>query len=400
MKRHRLWLCLVLLAALIPSGCGGGRLLNDVSIRPAVISPNADGMADIAEIKYTLARQSTISIYLQDAAGRRHVFRADQRRSKGERTAYLSGVIDGTLLPDGDYLVVLEASDERGRSKVAQLALAISGGDPLPLTINNLNIWPTVFTPNRDGITDRVTIGYSLSKEAARVAVYLLDGAGARSPMPEDKIRKMGSAGSHEHDYDAGVDLGATPPPDGAYAVVVEAEDVVGNQARVQGSLTIEGGGVPRVEVVNRAALIAPPVVPLGSALVFTCTVRNIGLVPVRTKGPASGTEYSSLENYNALQQYEEPGLFRLGMDFEGNSFGRPYPYRWQLGADDELTLLDTPIGPQRYLMPGQSVTVVGRLRLEERMYKTQPYFWVGLIHEQVETVQDRIEPTPITIAF
>jgi hypothetical protein len=390
----------LLLLLVLVSGCGSRSLITDVSIRPEVISPNADGVDDIAEIKYTLTQQSAITIYLVDQEGQRHYFRQDQRRSKGERTAYFSGVIDDTLLPDDTYTVVFEATDERGRLARVEHPITIVDGDRVPLLIENLNIYPDVFTPNRDGITDRVMIGYSLNKEAERVIVYLLDDEGNRYPVPEDKIREMGAAGSHEHDYDAGVDLGATPPPDGVYTVVVEAQDYVGNRARAEGTLTIEGGGVPRVEIVRRAAEFTPSIVQPGGTLTFTCTVKNIGAVPVRTKGPEPDTEYSTSENYNTLEEFEEPGIFRIGLDFEGNSWGRQYPFRWQLGMDDELTVIDTPIGPQKYLMPGQSVTVVGHLRIDDPPPKATPYYWIGLIHEQVEIVQDQVEPTPITIGF
>ncbi|MBC7256300.1 MAG: hypothetical protein H5T66_09395 [Chloroflexi bacterium] len=381
-------------------GCAQKPLLKDISIRPEVISPNADGVDDIAEMRYTLLQQGTISIYLLDEAGKRYDFRKDLRRSPGKRTAYFGGVVDGRLLPDGTYQVVFEARDDRGRSQQVIKTITLVDGDKVPLEIRHLSIWPQSFTPNRDGITDRVTIGYDLSKEATRVEVYLLDAAGNKYPVPEDKIREMGAPGTHEHDYDAGVDLGATPPPNGLYTVVVEAEDAVGNLARAQGTLEIKGGGVPQVEIVNRAAVFSPTVVPLHSTLTFTCTVRNIGTVPVRTKGPESGTTYSTSENYNTLGAYEEPGIFRVGLDFEGNSAGRLYPFRWQLGQDEELTTIETEIGPQKYLMPGQSVTVVGHLRIDDPPPKVEPYYWIGLIHEQVWIVQDRVEPTAITIGF
>ncbi len=181
---------------------------------------------------------------------------------------------------------------------------------------------------------------------------------------------------------------------------MIEAEDAVGNKDRAEGELTIEGGGVPRLEIINRAAILSPGVVPLGGTLSFTCTVKNIGTVPVRTKGPESGTTYSTSQNFNTLGQYEEPGIFRVGLDFEGNSEGRLYPFRWQLGTDEEITEIETEIGPMKYLMPGQAVTVIGHLRIDDRPVKVAPHYWLGLIHEQVWIVQDRVEPTEISIGF
>lgn len=392
-------LLLALLAAGL-QGCSSERLLYGVSIRPTVISPNADGEDDVAEVKYSVSRLSWVSIYLLDEQGQRHDLRVQERRSKGERTLYFGGVVDGSLLPDGAYTMVFEAVDERGRTARAEQPITLVDGDPVPMRVENLNIWPQTFQPNRDGIADRVKIGYNLNKEAARVQVYILGPDGAKYPVPEDKIREEGAPGTHEHDYDGGIDLGATPPPDGDYTVVVMAEDAVGNRAEARGSLTIEGGGLPLVEIIQRAAVFEPSVVPLGSTLWFTCTVKNIGTVPIRTKGPEPGTVYSTLENYNTLAQYEEPGIFRVGLDYEGNTGGRMYPFRWQLGMDDELTVIDTVIGPQKYLMPGQSVTVWGGLRIDDPPVKTEPYYWLGLIHEQVWIVQDRVEPTQIAIGF
>lgn len=388
----------LLLLGLGAAGCRGRPWLSELSLRPAVISPNADGSDDVTRISYRLGRTATVSCYFVDDSGRRHYFRQDSRRaySKDPYQVLFSGVIDSRLLPDGRYTCMLEAADLQGNVMTLQEPFTIVNGDSTPLRIENLTISPHVFTPNRDGIGDRVTIGYYLNKEAARVDVYLLDKKEMRYPMPEDKIRERGSKGSHEHDYDAGVDFGAQPPPDGVYTVVVEAEDAVGNQDKVSGALSIVNGGVPQVEIVNRAAQWSAPIVKLGDTLGFTCTVKNIGTVPVRTKGPEPGHTYAMDQNYNTLEQPEEPGIFRVGLDYEGNSEGRKYPFRWQLGRDDELTVIDG----QKYLMPGQTATVTGQLRVTEKMVRTEPYFWLGLIHENVWIVMDRVEYTQVTVEF
>jgi len=400
--RWRSLICLLvgLAASAFLAGCAPSELITDVRIRPETISPNADGVQDVAEIHYTLTRQATISIYLLDDQGERYDLRRGERRSKGDRIIYFGGVIDGTLLPDGSYQMVFEATDTRGRTNRVEASITLEDGDKTPLAIENLSVYPDTFTPNRDGITDRVRIGYNLSKEAVRVEVYVLGQDGTKYPVGEDKIREEGAPGPHEHDYDGGIDLGAEPPPDGNYTVVVRAVDAVGNVAQAQASLTIEGGGVPLVEIVNRAAVFEPSVVPLHGTLYFTCTVKNVGRVPVRTKGPEPGTIYSTSQNYNALGEYEEPGAFRVGLDYEGNSAGRVFPFRWQLGMDEELTQVETISGPQLYLMPGQTVTVYGGLTIDDKPVKPEPYYWLGLIHEDVWIVQDRVQPTQIAIGY
>ena len=381
---------------LILAGCSNRPLVYDVLIDPETISPNADGVADVARITYHLSRDARVLVYFRDEQGARYLFRSDVSRPKGDYEALFSGVIENRLLPDGRYTCVLEAIADGGEHAQVEVPLTIQDGEADYIEIRNLNIYPAAFTPNRDGISDRVTIGYYLTKEASKVQVYLLGPEGDKHPVREDKIRPVGQAGNHEHDYDAGVDLGATPPPDGTYTVVVEAEDAIGNRDVVRGQLTIVNGGVPQAEVVNRAALWSSSVVPLGGTLTFTCTVRNIGRVGIRTKGPEPGTLYTTGENFNSKEFYEEPGIFRLGLDYEGNSSGRMYPFRWQLGRDEELTVIEG----QKYLMPGQTVTVVGHLQIVDEPVKVRPYYWLGLIHEQVWIVEERVEPVPISIGF
>lgn len=395
-------LLMVLLGA-----CSGRAVLRDVKIEPSVISPNADGVDDVTVINYKISESVLFSMYFVDAEGTRHYFREDVRRvpSKNNYVAFFGGSIDGSLLPDGTYTCVLEAKTDDGQVVTETAEIVLKDGDKQPIEIRNLVVAPNVFTPNRDGIKDRVTIGYYLTKEAARIEVYITDGAGNRYPVPEDEIRDIGAAGNHEHDYDAGVDQGATPPPDGVYTVWVVAEDFVGNQDVQKATLTIEMGGVPQVEIIKRAAQWSDTVLALGDTLTFTCTVKNIGRVPVRTKGPEPGTTYTTSENFNthlpgpdAMDDdfYEEPGIFRIGVDFEGNTSGRPYPYRWQLGDSDELTVMDG----EKYLMPEQSVEVTGSIHIIDEPTKISPYYWLGLLHEQVRWVEENVERTQISIGF
>jgi len=396
-KETAIRLAVLAVLAIVLLGCSHRPLLSDVIIQPDTISPNADGTDDVAQIRYRISRNSSLTMYFVDETGARHYYREDVRRSPGPRTAYFGGALDGSLLPDGQYTCVLEATDPKGRTENVEKALTIRGGDPLHIEIEGMSVYPDGFTPNRDGVSDRVTVAYRLNKEASWVDVYVLGDDGTRYPIPEDEIREMGAPGNHEHDYDAGVDRAAKPPEDGTYTVVVEAEDFVGNRDVATDTLIIDMGGVPYVEIVKRAAQWSSDLLVLGDTLTFTCTVKNYGTVPVRTKGPESGFAYTSTQNYNTEGYHKESGTFRVGLDYEGAaSAGRRYPWRWQLGLDEELTEIDG----YTYLMPNQTATVVGRLQIVDEPVRTEPIFWIGLIHEDVWIVEDYVDTHRISVEY
>ncbi len=403
----------VLLVVVLSGGCvGGTALVYDVEIQPEVISPNADGVDDVARITYKVSRQCWLYIYLIDAQGREYYFRQGNRRSRGEYEALFGGAIEGQVLPDGQYTYVVEAVDDAtGQTERAEGQLTVTNADSSGPELENFTVFPQVFTPNQDGINDRIAVNFRLL-EQAEVEVYLRDEQGDRYPVGLPKTRwdeeefdlenspsKVElEPGIWEYDYDGGIDLGASPPLDGEYTVVAVAIDQAGNQVIKEAHLTIEDGGLPLGEI--KTVEFYPTVVPLGGTLALTVTVENVGGIAIRTKGPTSGTTYTTRENFNTLGFYEEPGIFRVGVDFEGNSEGRRYPYRWQLGRDEDLD--ERIINGQRYLylLPGQRVTVVGHITIIDEPPKINPYYWVGLVHEHVRIVNDYQNPTEISVGF
>ncbi|RME09202.1 MAG: hypothetical protein D6802_12670 [Ardenticatenia bacterium] len=384
-------------------------VLYDVSVAPAEITPNADGDNDVTVITYHIGKTALVTITFErtdgEAAGERYVWRENALRSPGRYEGWFSGVVNDRMIPNGTYRVIIEATPvdrdgtPTGDPVRAEASLVIRDADTQMPEILNLDVSPRVFTPNRDGIDDRVTISYWLAKDVDRLEVYLLGPDGETYPVPEDKIHEPKAAGPHIHDYDGGVDLGAEPPPDGEYTVVVEAQDRVGNRVVATDTLRIEQGGVPRVAITRHDVIFNTDAVVLGETIFFTTTVTNIGNVPVRTHGPEPGTIYTTRENYNNKNEPISDGSFRLGLDFEGNLThnGRAYPFRWQLGRDDELYI--DPITGEKYLMPGQTVTVWGGLTILDLPPREEPAFWIGLIHENVEVVENRIGNTYIRVS-
>jgi hypothetical protein len=401
---------------MILGACASGALLDSVSLDSDALSPHAGSANATTMIRYSLARPANVSIYLIDARGGRHDFRKDQPRAAGSYDALFNGAINDRVLPDGEYTLVVEAKDAAsGQVAKIEKMLTITGADSTPPQLLNFTVFPDKFTPNQDGIEDRVTIRYFLTKPA-KVDVYLTDDK-KRYEVAEKKTTLaikdgMSVAGAHEYDYDGGIDLLATPPPDGTYTVVAEAVDAVGNRVREERKLTVEQGGIPRATITNSGVEWAPltvptlrleqgPIlVPLGGTLTFTVTVQNVGPVPIRTKSPEPGTLYTTSENFNTKKEYEEPGVWRVGLDSEGNSVGRPYPYRWQLGSSKELKRVAIDGREYFYLMPGQRVTVSGAVRIVDKPPRINTYYWVGLVQEDVRIVEDHVEPRLVTVEY
>jgi len=402
--------------------------------RPA-ISPNADGADDLAVFDYRLSRPATVSLSLVSESGKQFYFRESQPRDDGEYSVLFSGVVDGfvhdgetvygqierRLVPNSAYRWVLEAQTDQGSAMSVDGSLLVEHGDtPLPL-MSEFTVSPNIFSPNQDGIGDRVSINVYLEKDVERLDVFLLGEDGLRIPISARvEERQYGEAGRHLFDYEGGIDLGVDPPPDGAYRVVALAQDHVGQRVRMEGDLTIETGGKPFAEIKPQApgvdvafgvqpfdekwfshaeslgALLPQPddasslaysqqiTVPLGDMLVFRLTVENYGPVPIRTSGPAPGTVYQQDQLAGTLGFFDESGAWRVGIQCETSITS--FPYRWAIARDDRLQEVydEASENTYRYLAPGERAVVWGAIRMAEVKARNPQNCWAGLIHEDV----------------
>ena len=120
----------VLTFTIIVAACGSNRpLLFDVSNSQNVISPNADGIDDVTRFSYKLSRSANLSIFLIDSSGKKHYFRNGNRRSIGDYRVDFGGVIDGAMLPDGQYTWVFEAVDDSGQTMREEGARTLQNAD-------------------------------------------------------------------------------------------------------------------------------------------------------------------------------------------------------------------------------------------------------------------------------
>ncbi|MCY4073271.1 MAG: hypothetical protein OXG60_18415 [Chloroflexi bacterium] len=399
------------------------------------ISPDADGENDIAVLEYRLSRPATVDISLTEDGGKTFFFRKGQAREAEEYSVLFSGIVDGflldgetvvghverRLLPQGTYTWELNARTESGEDVNASGRLVIQPGDfPLPV-MSTFTVSPSVFSPNQDGVDDRVQINIYLETDVKSLDVYLVDSAGVRIPISARvEERNYGEAGRHRFDYEGGIDLGVDPPPDGTYQVLALAQDAVGQRIRQQTSLTIETGGKPYAEISPQAIgvdvafdvqpyearyftsrdyagdLLQLPedseslaysqqiTIPKGEMLVFRLSVENYGDVPIRTSGPPPGTVYQQEQQAATLGMFDESGAWRIGIQCSTSQAS--YPYRWAIAAADKLVeVFDEASGNRySYLAAKERAVVWGAIRMTTIEARNPQNCWAGLIHEDV----------------
>jgi hypothetical protein len=396
-------LFLSLVGILVLGGCGRKPLLYDVKLSDDHITPNADGDADITLIQYSLGRSAELSIYFIAPDGTCHYFRDHEPRApRQDYQVYWGGVINDRMLPDGTYTWVIEAAAADGERMEERGQLTLSEADTVFPEIITFTVSPPVFTPNRDGLGDRVTMNLYVDKDVEKLQVYLLGEDGVRYPVEEEPgLREQNERGLHTYDYDAGVDLGAEPPPDGVYTVYAVAEDKVGQRHEVTRTLTITGGGVPKAEILQATVDWSSSSVVLSDTLCFTLTVDNYGPVPIRTSGPAPGTLYDKDEidqNFNTLEYAEESGAWRVGINYDTSK--RDYPFRWAVGEPEQLVTVERDGNTFYYLPAGARGRVYGCIRILNEPPRNPLYFWAGLIHEDVgiSAVNQRVDPEWVKI--
>jgi hypothetical protein len=525
------WALLILgMLAPLVAACGSDQLLYDVSVEPAEITPNQDGDSDVARISYGIGAPARLRMALEAPDGTVHVMRDWLPRSPGPHEALFGGVIEGRMLPDGEYTLRLEARSEESSGApeassdadahpaaggvVIERRLVVSGGDTEPPQLQGLTVHPDEFTPNQDGIGDRVAISYALD-EPTEVRLWLETSGGTyvTDILEEQESGEFaGEPGPHVYDYDAGVDADAPPPPDGDYVIVAEARDGAGHVSRQEHPLRISSGGQPRAAIIGDVEW-GETMVPLGATLSFTATVKNVGGTPIRTRGPEPGYVYDNNQTFNSvaprdwlvlardgdevafervpysgmgqpvnlrlgrgapdgeaeegaadadghtndtgqpnplcgnveladgspaagidvfvfesdgdngrrevtepdgsfcfvdlepvpphqLTYARSPGVVRLGLEYDEKRSDLAYPFRWQLGATEDIDVCETSDAFYLCLVPGETVEITGGVRFVDPPFRRSTNAYLALMHEDVRRMHGPYNPKRITIEY
>lgn len=418
-------------------------LITYASISPQTITPNADGIDDITQFSYGISRNASVSLNFERDDGAVFSFRRDEARiASDDYQVLFSGVVEGytlpnelltnnverRLMPNGRYIWRLQAVDvATGESDEASGEFQIENAASVLPEITGFGVSPGKFSPNQDGIEDRVQITAYLTKPS-ELTVRLIGADGQEIFIPErDGGRQPGEVGRHEFDYDGGIDRGVEPPPDGEYQLIMSSQDAEGQRVSLTSTLVIETGGDPQAEIApqpdgmdvvfattpydlkyftsaeTEGQTIAMPdnnedltfqaiTMPVGDMLVFKLVVENYGKVPIRTSGPWPGVVYQWDQVWGAMGVYEQSGSWRVGIRCSTSTVD--WPYRWAIGSPESLMKVeDAETGnTYYYLPPGARSEVWGAVRMTELVKARNPQqCWAGLIHEDVEVVNLRV---------
>jgi hypothetical protein len=393
---------LALILATLPllSACAQQAPLSDVRTSSEVLRLDEAGQA--LDISYRVGQPGKITITLEGEDGARYTLRDQQPRPAASSPYVLR--FDGTApgdadepeivrrrLPSGVYTYTVQLDAQPGATSRQSGTFRIESQDvPLPI-IEGLRVLPTTISPNADAVDDVVSFNYRLPVTATVTIEFTSPDGSTTYPFV---TRQEQGPQEQQHLWEGrGVD--GSLLADGVYTYTITAEDRYGNITRRVGTLTVANGGEPEATITY--AYIAPQQLLRGDVLTMTVRIKNTGDVPLRTYGPPSGYEYSTNDSFSSVENGRWAdrggGLWRIGLDWEGKG---GYPFRWAI-SERPLEAWAEP-GETDLLMPGEEVTVEGRVRIEQ--FENRMIFYVGLIREGVGYRQGGFRRTAVEVGL
>ena len=240
--------------------------VTDTEVQPDVVSPDGDGLDDLATVSYRLSTPAAVAVTAIDDAGVEVEVEPATWRRAGAHTAGF----DAVSLPDGLYTVELSARSAAGSEATATVAVVVTR------TLNKLTLSPLLFSPNGDGRADTLRIAFTLTRPAAVRAIVLRDGAAVTTVLAGPL-----AAGRHVVRFDGRKRAG--PIADGAFTVAVEADD---GTATAHAELPFASDTTPpRLRLVSRTPARIAVSEPVNVRLTVNGVMRRL-----RVAAPATVT--------------------------------------------------------------------------------------------------------------
>jgi hypothetical protein len=186
--------------------------ISGLAADPETVSPNADGSADLTTITYTLSDAANVTVTLKDATGADvAVVQPKAWKRAGEHVIRF----DPAALPDGIFRIELAAAATGGRQASASSQLAITR------TLGAVATSRRAFSPNGDGLADRIGVRFQLAAPAEVRLRILKSGKWVATPFAGPL-----ETGPRTLEWDGAKRIGRLL--DGDYEAVLEATDAIG----------------------------------------------------------------------------------------------------------------------------------------------------------------------------
>ncbi len=381
-------LSLLLTIALLLVGCNSsGELLSNVRASTDSIVPGSVGIGkppNVVQLSYTLGSQNDVSIIL-DGPRKATLFTGTQKA--GNHILRFNGTtasvddqgeyeIVRSVVPPGAYTITLTVG-----GSTRSVPFSVAAVDTRIPSLANLTLYPETISPNQDAIDDVAELTFRTDMTAT-LSANLYDINGNKTPIFPPTREEPGE----QRIIIEGKDTIGDPLPDGVYTATVRADDSLGNRVEASKVITIEAGGAPVIEILS--VDITPKQIIVGGEISVTIRVKNTGNVPLRTQGPDPGFTYTTNDSYSSIdggKWVDKAGLWRAGVDWDGNSGGGPsrYPFRWGFGHT---------------LQPGEEAITGGKIQILKQ--ERTMWFYTGVLQEGVRIVLDRLARTAISVDF
>jgi hypothetical protein len=218
---------------------GGGELalaVAGLAADPETVSPNADSIADLTTVTFTLSTDANVELVVRDVLGNVVTAVPKRWRRAGEHAIRL----DPAPLSDGVYRVELTANATGGRTATASTQLAVTR------TLGGVATTRVAFSPNADGRADRIGFRFTLAAPAEVRVRVLRGGKWVATPFKGPL-----AAGPRTVEWDGAKRVGKLV--DGVYEAVIEATDPIATSA-VTLPFSSDTRG-PRIRIVERRPL-------------------------------------------------------------------------------------------------------------------------------------------------
>jgi hypothetical protein len=127
--------------------------VENLAVAPETVTPNFDGIDDVAAATYRLTKRAHVFVYATDSSGQRVYVGTQELLSPGEYREVWDGQYQNRPLPDGEYQLSVQATDLAGNVVISSVPVRLaSSGRP------DARILRLSFSPQRLMVGDEVQV--------------------------------------------------------------------------------------------------------------------------------------------------------------------------------------------------------------------------------------------------